>query len=159
MQLGIAKADMKTSSFSITPNYTLNSITNMRSITSYSVGNMLSVKTHDFTKLSNIIQNATDSGANQIYGVRFYLENDVKVKNELMMEALQNGKKQASLIANSLGLGLGDVLSASVSDYSPSYNTVSFEKLNMRATSSSTPIEAGTLKLSSTANLAFAIRQ
>ncbi len=159
MQLGISKADMKTSSFSITPNYTINSDTKIQSITSYSVGNTISVKTHDFTKLSDIIQNATDSGANQIYGIRFYLENNTKVKNELMVEALQNGKKQASLIASSLGLGLGDVLSVSVSEYSPSYNTVSFEKLSMRSTSSSTPVEAGTLKISATANLAFAIRQ
>jgi uncharacterized protein len=159
IELGIPKADMKTSSFSMTPNYTLNADKTTRSITSYSVGNMLSIKTHDFTKLSNIIQTATDSGANQMYGVRFYLENDNVIKDELTTEALRNGKKQASLIASSLGLRLGDVLSVSVSDYSPSYNTVNFEKLNMRAAASSTPIESGTLKLTATASLAFAIRQ
>ena len=159
MELGIPKADMKTSSFSITPNYTLNTDKAARSITSYSVGNMLSIKTHDFAKLSNIIQTATDSGANQMYGVRFYLENDNTIKDELTAEALRNGKKQASLIASSLGLHLGDVLSVSVSDYSPSYNTVNFEKLSMRAADSSTPLEAGTLKISATASLAFAIRQ
>jgi len=159
MELGISKADMKTSSFSVTPNYTLDSDKKTRTITSYSVGNMLSVKTHDFIMLANIIQKATDSGANQIYGVRFYLENDTAVKNELMAAALRNGKKQASLIANSLGLSLGPVLSASVSDYSPSYNTINFDKLSMRAATSSTPIEEGTLKISATANLAFAIRQ
>ena len=159
MQLGISKEELKTSSFSITPNYTLNSDKKTRSITSYSVGNMLSVKTHDFTKLSDIIQQAADAGANQIYGIRFYLENDTAVKNELTVEALQNGKKQALLIATSLGLGLSDVLSASVSDYSPSYNTVNFEKLSIRTAEASTPIEAGTLKITSTANLVFAIHQ
>ena len=159
LQLGISKEDMKTSSFSITPNYTLNSDKKTRSITSYSVENMLSVKTNDFTKLSDIIQQAADAGANQIHGIRFYLENDSAIKNELTVEALQNGKKQALLIATSLGLGLSDVLSASVSDYSPSYNTVNFEKLSIRTTDASTPIEAGTLKITSTANLVFAIRQ
>jgi len=158
-ELGISKSDMKTSSFSITPNYTLNTDKTARSITSYSVGNMLSIKTHDFTKLSNIIQTATDSGANQIYGVRFYLQNDNTIKDELTAEALRNGKKQASLIASSLGLHLGDVLSVSVSDYSPSYNTVNFEKLSMRAADSRTPIEEGTLKITATASLSFAIRQ
>jgi len=159
MQLGIARADMKTSSFSITPNYTLNSDKKTRSISNYSVENMLSVKTHDFTKLSDIIQKATDSGANQIYDVRFYLENDRVVKDELTAEALRNGKKQALLIANSLDLGLGDVLSASVSDYSPSYNIANFAKLSMRTADSSTPVEEGTLKITATANLTFAIRQ
>jgi len=159
MELGISKADMKTSSFTISPNYTLNADKKTRSITGYSVGNMLSVKTHDFTKLSDIIQNSTESGANQIYAVRFYLENDTIIKDELVAEALRNGKKQASLIATSLGIRLGDVLSVSVSDYSPSYNIVNFEKLSMRAADSSTPIEEGTLKITATASLSFAIRQ
>lgn len=158
-QLGIARTDMKTSNFSITPNYTSHPDTKISSITSYSVVNTLSIKTHDFTQLSDIIQKAADCGANQMYNVRFYLENQAKIKNELMAAALQNGKKQAALIANSLGLGLGDVLSASVSDYSPSYNTINFKKLSMRGASLTTPIEAGTLKISVTANLAFSIRQ
>lgn len=158
-QLGLAKADMKTSSFSITPTYTLSPDKATRSITGYSVRNMLTVKTHDFTELSNILQKATDAGANEISSVRFYLEDATAIKTELTVEALQNGKKEALLIANSLGLHLGDVLSASVSNYSPTYNTVNFEKLSLRTSSANTPLEAGTLKIDVTANLAFAINQ
>lgn len=106
--LGIKDEDIKTTNFSVYPNYIWNEGRNTPD--GYNGNVNLSVKTKDITLASRIVDTATKAGANQIMGTRFVVDTPEKYRAEAREKAIANAREQAQKIADSLGIRLGSVI-------------------------------------------------
>jgi len=152
--LGINKEQIQTSGFSIQPQYKQNTKNDDATVISgYRVQNTVTVKVTDFAQISQVIDASSQAGANQINGLRFAVNDESSLKDQLLAKAILDGKHKAALIAETLGGSLGQATSVNLNGYSsPMSENVRLYKADM---ASSTPISAGTLSISADVNMAF----
>lgn len=105
-KIGIDKKDIKTSNYSISPNYNYTTGGNGQ-ISGYNGNATVTVKVHDTSKLPQVLTSSTKAGANQIIGTNYSIENPENYREEARSKAIANAKEQAQKIANSLGVHLG----------------------------------------------------
>lgn len=106
-KLGIEKKDIRTSNYSINPNYSYEN--NKNGITGYNGNANITIKVKNTEIVSKVIQEATAAGANQVQGARFTVEDPAKQREEARSKAIANAKEQAQKLADSLGIKLGKV--------------------------------------------------
>lgn len=106
-KLGIKKADVKTSNYSVYPNYVYRN--EESSIDGYNGNATLAIQVNKIDLAPRIIEEATNAGANQINGTRFDIDDPSKYREEARMMAIKNAKEQARKLANELGISLGRV--------------------------------------------------
>ena len=152
--LGINKEDIKTSNYSIYPNYEYDGKVN--NISGYNGNVTITIKTKKLTQVSKIIEDATKAGANQIQGVRFTIDKPENYREKAREEAIKNAKEQAQKLANKLGIKLGKVVNIveSTSDSVPPMYRSAAMGLG-GAESSSAEIEPGSQTITSTVTLYF----
>lgn len=107
-KLGINKTDIKTSNYSIYPNYSYQD--NVNRIDGYNGNATITIKTRDTSLVPKIIEEATRVGANQLSGVRFTVDKPEKYREQARTLAINNAKEQAEKMAKSLGIGLGKIV-------------------------------------------------
>lgn len=157
--LGVTKEDLRTTDFNMTPNYD----TNGRKIVSYTVTNNLRIRVSDFDLIPRIIEKAGQAGANRVMGMTFTNEHADTIKNNLIKEAVHNGRSAAEAAAMAAGGQLGKVKEINISGRTPSYTRAYTGAMNarlmMKAESADmTPVEAGTNTLSETVSMTFYIQ-
>lgn len=154
-KLGIAKADITTSNYSITPNYNY-SPTGQNSINGYNGNAAITIKVKDLSKVSSVIAEATLAGANQVNGARFEISDPNVYRAAARDLAISNAKAQAQKLATSLGLKLGKVTNIVESGTSPTpYPMYGGGVSSLDAKAEAPQIEAGTQEVSSTVTLYF----
>lgn len=107
-KLGISDKDIKTTNYSITPNYNYEGGKN--TITGYYASATLSIKVRKPENLPRVITTATEAGANQIYGAEYTIDNPDKYREEARNKAIENAKGQAKKLASALGIKLGKIV-------------------------------------------------
>jgi len=153
--MGISEDRIETVQYSVQPNYDWD----RRMTVGYRVTNMVQVEILDLRTrasiIGDIIDTATDAGANNIQGISFGLTDDVidELEREAYVLALGDASGKAQLIAETLELTITGVHSVSESTYYP-YSpyrdvAVAFES------GASTPIIEGSLSISVTVQVAF----
>lgn len=100
---------IKTISYSIQNVYTYKD--KIRIFQKYNVKNGFEVKLKDLSKVSKIIQIATDSDVNRVDNINFFIEDSEKYCNELIKDTIISAKNRAYLTANALGSQLDRVKS------------------------------------------------
>jgi uncharacterized protein YggE len=100
---------VQTIGYSITPRY---SNTQSSVITGYTASNTVLVTTFDLSNSGRLIDVASQSGASNIGGVSFGLQNPDPVKRQALTETAKQALADAAAIAAGLGLHAGAVLSA-----------------------------------------------
>lgn len=106
--LGIEKADIKTSNYSVYPNYKYDD--NVNVINGYNGNSTIEVKVRDTQMVSQVIETVTAAGANQIQGVRFSVDKPEVYREEARGKAIANAKEQAEKLAKNLGIKLGKIV-------------------------------------------------
>lgn len=157
--LGIAKADTKTSYFSVSPNSTYIPNTNEHKVSGYTVSNTLAIKINDLNKVSSVIDGTTSSGVTNINSLNFYNNKEQELDDQLTREAIQNARHKADVIAGALNSAITSVRSVSVGDYNRQYDTAMEGKFMVRALSTSTPIESGTITIRKQVSIVYALQQ
>jgi len=114
---GIAEEDIKTEQLSLYEERRWEE--GQSKIVGWRATQTLKVKTADLTKVGTIVDIAVSNGANQIQNINFQLSeaNEQKYKKQALAEATTNAKEKAETIADSLGVKLGKVKSASTAEY------------------------------------------
>lgn len=107
-KLGINKKDIKTTNYSINPNYNYQSGQNQ--INGYSGNATLTITVKKQDQLPNVVTAATEAGANQIYDTQYSIDDPAKYREEARSMAIQNAKDQAQKLASQLGIRLGKVV-------------------------------------------------
>lgn len=106
-EIGIERADIKTSNYSINPNYTY--VNNENKLDGYNGNATITIKSRNPQMASKVIEAATGAGANQIQGSRFVVDKPEIYREEARNAAIKNAKDQAEKIAKNLGVKLGKV--------------------------------------------------
>ena len=154
--IGIEKADIKTSNYSISPNY--NYVNNENKLDGYNGNVTITIKVRDPQMASKVIEAVTTAGANQIQGSRFVIDKPELYREQARNAAIQNAKDQAAKIAKDLGIKLGRI--TNIVESSPSSNDLVYSKAlplsggGMNA-SSGVNIEPGSQMVSSEVTLYF----
>src|SRR3989338_5456991 len=117
---GIKDSDMETSSFFMNPKYRYDPDSGESTLEGYTLTNVIKVTAKDVNNAGRIIDAAVDAGANGIDFVRFGLskEKEKEISGQALGEAAKSAKDKASILAKSLGVGLGKVISIQESSFS-----------------------------------------
>src|SRR3989344_9704102 len=152
--LGIDKEQIKTSNYSIYPNYTYQEGQNRTD--GYNGNVSISIKVSDTQLVSRVIEEATKAGANQINGTNFTVESPEKYREEARNKAIANAKEQAQKLTQALGIRLGRVVN--IVEYSPTFPPVYFTEAKQVGLGGAPPrpdIEPGSQTITSTVTLYF----
>jgi len=107
-ELGIEKKDIKTSNYSVNPNYKY--ANNENTISGYNGNASLTIKVINMRIVTDVVNKAADSGANLIQGTRFEVGSPEKYRKEARDKAIENAKEQAEELARTLGIRLGKIV-------------------------------------------------
>jgi len=153
-KLGIDKNDVKTSNYSIYPNYDYTG--NANKISGYNGNVTITIKTKKIDLVSSIIEQATKMGANQIQGVRFTLDQPENFREQARDAAIKNARAQAEKLAKSLKINLGKVVN--IVESTPDVIQPLYKSAAMGlggGDSSAAAIEPGSQTITSTVTLYF----
>ena len=107
-QIGISEKDLQTN-YSINPEYDYTQ--KGTTFKGYRINNNLTVKIRDLSKISAVLSLAGKYGANQVGGLSFTIDDTENLKTEARSKALIDAKRKALVLADSLGVRLGEVIS------------------------------------------------
>jgi uncharacterized protein YggE len=149
----IEKKDLKTSSFSVYPQYRTEG-ENKRQVTSYRVSNTVMATIRDTSKIGDILTKAVAAGSNQINGPSFSVSEPEKYLNEARKKAVENAMEKARAYAAAAGMKLGEVLEIS----EPGVPAPALGGTMARSLAASVPIEAGEERLEANVYLVIALK-
>lgn len=158
-KLGIDEKDIKTTNYSVSPEYDYQS--NPYRINGYRVSTSYEIKITDFDTVNEVLTIATSTGANIIGNMSF--EVNEKTKEKLTQEAREKAvtlaKNKAEGLAKASGITLGKIINVTEStgfDYPRPVMTIGKE---MTADTLETAnIQAGETEISVTVSLSYEIR-
>lgn len=108
--LGIDEKNIKTTNYSVNPNYDFREGT--QTPNGYTVSQNLEVRVKPIDKANQAVDIATKDGANMVGGISFVLDDDEqkKVQEEARKEAVANAKEKAQSLAAAAGISLGRIV-------------------------------------------------
>lgn len=144
-QLLGSSADIKTISYNVSPTYRYPKEGGEPTITGYTAQNIVRITLDDLTKVGNVIDTATQSGANRVQNLQFTLKDEATVQSQALRLAAIQARTKAQALASALGLQIRRVLSV-VESGSPiiPIRDVAYARV---AEASQTPIEPGTIEV------------
>src|SRR5215471_17463037 len=153
-----AGADIKTASFSISPNYRYPREGGQPTITGYTATNVVRVRTDDLSQVGKLIDISTQSGANVIQQVQFSLKDERAIRTEALKQAAAEARSKAQAIAAALDLRITRILF--VDESSPVVIPRVYQAAAMRtAGTAPTQLEPGTIDVHATISLTVEITQ
>lgn len=110
-QAGVDAKDIQTSGYNIYPSYDYTSGT--QRVTGYNANTNLLVKIRNLDNVNEVIDAATASGANQVSGLSFSVDDKTKVEAQARQKAVEEAKKKAEGAAKIAGFKLGRIINYS----------------------------------------------
>lgn len=107
---GIDGRDIQTTGISVHPQYRY-AENQPPAITGYQASNTVSVKVRDVARLGEILDALVASGANQVHGPNFEIDEPEAVYDEARQAALKKAQARAELYARALGLRVRRIVS------------------------------------------------
>ncbi|HSW47580.1 MAG TPA: SIMPL domain-containing protein [Candidatus Saccharimonadales bacterium] len=154
--LGVDEKDIKTTNYSVNPNYDY--ISGTQKTNGYSVNATIEVKIKTVEKANNAIDIATKDGATNVGGVQFVVD-DAKQKqleDQARKEAIGKAKEKAASIANAAGIHLGRIVDVQENgDYPRPVQYSAGMQMDTVAKSAPTQLNPGENKISSTVSLSY----
>ena len=109
---GIADRDIRTSGINLNPQYKYVENQNP-TITGYQASNTVDLKVRDIARLGKVLDALVASGANQVNGPSFEIDQPEPVYDEARRDALQKAQARAQMYAKTLGLHVRRIVSIS----------------------------------------------
>lgn len=168
--LGIADADITTSSYNVYPQYAqavVNpcppgvmcpaTVTNSNTITGYQVSESVDVKVRDVTSIGTVLQKLGDLGVQNISGPNYGQADNSATKDAARAAAIKDAQQKAAVLASQLGVHLGKVTSFSENGNSP-YPMVYGAMASAKSDAAAPELPTGTNTTSATVSITYAIR-
>jgi len=109
---GIAERDIQTSGINLNPQYKY--VENQEpTITGYQASNTVNLKVRDIGKLGKVLDALVASGANQVNGPSFEIDQPEEAYDEARRGALEKAQARAAMYAKTLGLRVRRIVSIS----------------------------------------------
>jgi hypothetical protein len=149
-----AGAEVKTSGYNLQP-MTVYRENQPPTITGYQASNSVTVTMSDLAKVGAVIDAASLAGANNINGVSFTLRKDRPAKDQALADATRQAVGKAQTIAQALGGRVARILEVQEGGVTPRpvYEADVRNQAVMARSNAPTPIEVGTLDISSQVQL------
>ncbi|MFA6369524.1 MAG: SIMPL domain-containing protein [Patescibacteria group bacterium] len=125
--LGVEEKDIKTSNYRLSPEYNWTESRGQQ-LVGYEVTQSLTIKIRDLEKISSVISQTTEKGANQVGNISFTIDDDESLKSEARAAAITKAQNKAKEIAAQSGLKLGRLLNVE-EGYSSQIITPSYNKM------------------------------
>ena len=110
---GIADEDIQTEYYSVNILRDYSENADPTTITGFEIINQLRVTVRDTDQLGELLDAAVTAGANSIYGVTFYVDDQTAAASEARVEAVENAREKAEELAQAAGMTLGPVVAIS----------------------------------------------
>ncbi|GGD39917.1 SIMPL domain-containing protein [Aureimonas glaciei] len=159
--LSIEDRDLRTSGFSIAPQYRYENRTDGTQappiLTGYEVRNTLSVRIRDIAAVGALLDKAVSLGINQGGDIAFVLSDPAPVRTEARREAVADAMATAKTLAEASGVELGPVVSIAAGDDAAPPRPMAMERMALAAApmDKSVPVEAGESTLRTTVTMVF----
>ncbi len=151
---GIDAKDIQTSNFSVSVNQSYDSNGNPGPVTGYTVTNQVDVIVRDMTKVGALLDKVVEKGANSIYGINFYVNDQTDAAKQARILAVQDATQHAKEIAAAAGGSLGKIISINET-YSPSPINVAYDAAGGSAGKGAAPIQTGSTTVSASLTITF----
>ena len=162
---GVEAKDLKTTGFYIYPRYEYQKVETeiypyppgKRVLVGYEVTQSLEVKIRNMEKIGDIIEGATEAGANQVGDLQFTIDKQDELKAQARTQAIEKAKTKAKELASQLGVKLVRIINFSESSQLP-YYPLRLEAAAPEAGGEVPQIETGENKISITVTLTYEIK-
>ena len=155
--LAIADKDIQTTNLSINVERNFDRGA-QGTVTGYRVSNTVVIVIRDLNKVSDIIDQATQAGANNVYGINFGIENTTKLESEARAKAVADAQARADDIAKLHGLERGQVITMSEGASTMPVTLESSSLLKAQGGGGGPPVEVGTLEIRVHVQITFAVK-
>jgi uncharacterized protein len=106
---GIDEKNIQTENYLVTPKYDYSKPPYR--IVGYTISQNLKVKVRDLSKIGEILSQAVNYGANNVYGPNFTIDDKEVYLEKAREKAIKNAKEKAEKIAKTAGFKLGKIVS------------------------------------------------
>lgn len=169
---GVAKEDITTSSYNVSPRYQHYSCDYTWSgggepcppadIVGYTISQRVSVKARDFEVVGTLLSGVVDAGANTVSSLSFEIDDSDAVESEARAEAIAKARAKAEAVAQAGGFSVGRILDIYESSVYPCYDYAYAEDAvayGMGGDMKVTPtIEAGSEEINVNVTIRFEIK-
>jgi uncharacterized protein len=121
----------------------------------YRASNMLEVTIRDLSKAGQVLQAATDAGANNVWGITFELEDDKPLLAKARAEAVADAKRNAQALAEHAGIELGPIVAVNEGGSQGGPVPMYSKMANMEAMRADVPIERGEITVTQQIQLVY----
>ena len=155
-----AGAEVKTSGYSIQPQRVYKE-NQPPTIVGYEARNTVTVTMSELNKVGTVLDAAAQAGSNEVAGIAFTLRQDRPARDRALGEATREAMSKAQVIAQALGGRVSRVVEVQEEGFQqrppqPLYRT---EAMMARAGDVATPIEVGSLEITSRVQLVAEVEQ
>lgn len=152
--LGIAEKDIQTRNYSFYPNYSTDK-DRRNEVTGYTVNNSVIVVVRDIKLTGKVIDAALNNGANEINSLDFSASDTKAVRKVALLNAVQDARDKADIIAKGLGKRIVGIQNVSESTGYIETRRFGANMLMADAKSAATPIAPGSLSLTANVHVDF----
>ena len=152
--LGIEEKDIQTRNYSFYPNYSTEK-DHRNEVTGYTVNNSVIVVVRDIKLTGKVIDAALNNGANEINSLDFSASDTKAVRKVALLNAVQDARDKADVIAKGLGKRIVGIQSVSESTGYIETRRFGGNMLMAVAKDAATPITPGSLSLTANVHIDF----
>lgn len=147
-------AEIKTSGYSLQPQRVYKE-NQPPTITGYEARNSVTVTTSELNKSGTIIDAAAQAGSNDVAGIAFTLRQDRPARDQALSAATREAVSKAQVIAQALGGRVVRIVEVQEEGFQqrPPVPLVQYDTLSMAREKVATPIEVGSLDITSRVQL------
>jgi hypothetical protein len=160
--LGIEPKDIQTTQYSVDSQYNWTEDAG-RVLIGYKISQNVDVKIRDFTKVGDVLNMATENGANVVNSLQFTIEDPEQLKAIAREDAIKQAKEKAATLAKQTGIKLGDIVNVYEDSYG--YNDMAYTEsaktmsvAGMGGSAVPAQIETGEKEITVTINLTYKVK-
>ena len=143
--------EVRTTSYTVYPRYRHDQGKRERQLVGFTATNSVLVELNQIEKVSELIDLATQAGANQIHGIQFTLRDKQVARAQALQQAAKKALANAEAIATAVGAKLGRVRSVKEEGSSPIEPLRTMALAESRT--ASTPIEPGSINIAASVTI------
>ena len=155
----IGKDDkLSTSGYSLSPIYSYDDKIGRSILTGYTVSNSILIRIKNLKEVGNLIDSATQVGANRIDSLSFDTDKREEYRRQALVKAVQDARETADIVSYAAGVSIVKILQISPSYDVPIPIYKDFAVAREAAAPPPTQIEPGELVINATVNIVFEIK-
>jgi uncharacterized protein YggE len=158
LELGVAEEDIQTVDYSVRAEIDWQD--DKQRVIGYVVNNSVVLKLRELDKAGDVLDAATEAGANNIYGIQFTFDDPTALREEARAEAMAQARDKAEALAQLAGVGLGKprYINESFMEAPPYYLEPIYATAERAMGGGVTPVQPGQLEVAVQVQVTFDIR-